>query len=79
MVVRPSEELVEGAGGRTAVPYEPNDVRAHNLRVVSLRHCTEGMISALMFRRHHAQRGITDVGVDVGDHIRRYYDGEMRT
>jgi len=47
--------------------------------VVSLRHCTEGMISALMFRRHHAQRGITDVGVDVGDHIRRYYDGEMRT
>jgi len=78
-VVRPSEALVEGAGGRTAVPYEPNDVRAHNLRVVSLRHCTEGMISALMFRRHHAQRGITDVGVDVGDRIRRYHDGEMPT
>jgi hypothetical protein len=78
-VVRPSEALVEGAGRRTAVPYEPNDVRAHNLRVVSLRHCTEGMSSALMFRRHHAQRGITDVGVDVGDRIRRYHDGEMRT
>jgi hypothetical protein len=79
VVVPPSEALVEGAGRRTAVPYEPNDVRAHNLRVVSLRHGAEGMSSALMFRRHHAQRGITDVGVDVGDHIRRYYDGEMRT
>ena len=50
-MVRPSEELVEGAGGRTAVQYEPNDVRAHNLRVVQLRHGAEGMISALMFRR----------------------------
>ena len=78
-MVRPSEALVEGAGRRTAVPYEPNDVRAHNLRVVQLRHGAEGMMSALMFRRHYAQRGITDVGVDVGDHIRRYYDGEMRT
>src|SRR6185312_1328372 len=30
---------------------EPNDVRAHNLRVVQLRHGAEGMSSALMFRR----------------------------
>jgi len=37
------------------------------------------MISARMFRRHHAQRGITDVGVDAGDRTRRYPDGEMRT